>query len=285
MAKAEEQSSKPIDRSTTGASCDFDPLADSQGDAAVSDDIPTQEVLDKAADLPVLDVDGSSRPFRSLYSQGGVARRVLIVFVRQFFCGNCQSFIHALSSSVNPDLLLSLPVPTSIAIVGCGHPDLIPMYVEETQCPFPVYADPSRKLYDQLGMSRTLSLGSKKPDYMRGSMLAGVFKSILQGVRSGTGGFKGGDIKQVGGEFMFDDGKVAWCHRMKNTRDHSEIPELRRVLGLTGSSEKATDGASKDVDRKVGGSGDSADPHENANAPAARRNNDHGHRRGNSRGS
>src|SRR5205809_3267429 len=116
-------------------------------------------------------------------------------------------------------------------------------------------------------MSRTLSLGSKKPDYMRNSMIAGVFKSVVQGLRSGTGAMKGGDIRQVGGEFMFDEGKVAWCHRMKNTRDHSEIPELRRVLGLrTESDEKATDGPSKEnVGKTVGGgSGVLADPHRNA---------------------
>jgi hypothetical protein len=134
------------------------------------------------------------------------------------------------------------------------------MYAEATQCPFPIYADPSRKLYDQLGMSRTLSLGSKKPDYMRNSILSGVFRSVVQGVRSGTGATKGGDIKQVGGEFMFDEGKVVWCHRMKNTRDHSEIPELQRVLGLkAGSYEKPTEGTSKENVGKVEES--IADPH------------------------
>ncbi|KAH0566535.1 hypothetical protein GP486_000076 [Trichoglossum hirsutum] len=271
MASSEEKSSKPIDASTTGASCAFDPSADPQGDAAVSDDVPTKDVLDRAAGLTVLNADGSSRSFGSLYSEGGAACRVLIIFVRHFFCGNCQAFIHTLSSSIDPASLLSLSVPTSIAIVGCGRPELIPMYVEATKCPFPVYADPSRKLYDQLGMLRTLSLGSRKPDYMRNSILSGILRSMIQSLRSGTGAVKGGDLKQVGGEFMFEDGKVAWCHRMKNTRDHSEIPELRRVLGLKSESdENATDGASKSVDGMVvGGGGDSVDPHKNANTAAA----------------
>jgi AhpC/TSA antioxidant enzyme len=145
------------------------------------------------------------------------------------------------------------------------------MYTEATQCPFPIYADPSRKLYDQLGMSRTLSLGNKKPDYMRSSILAGVFKSMIQGVRSGSGVTKGGDIKQVGGEFMFEEGKVVWCHRMKNTRDHSEIPELRQVLGLGPRSDEGIPGstskenAGKAVDR---GSGDLVDSVEKSTDPA-----------------
>ena len=75
-------------------------------------------------------------------------------------------------------------------------------------------------------------------------------------------------MQQVGGEFLFepmematpihspledDDAKqlgmmnngngylgraeekrVTWCHRMRSTRDHVEIPELREVLGLDG---------------------------------------------------
>lgn len=28
---------------------------------------------------------------------------------------------------------------------------------------------------------------------------------------------------------------ITWCHRMRTTRDHCEIPELREVLGMDGS--------------------------------------------------
>ena len=87
MAKAAEEASQPKNLSTKMSSCGFDPSAEFQGDLAVSDDVPTQETLDKAADLPVLGADGSSHPFKSLYSGEGVARRVLVVFVRHFFCG------------------------------------------------------------------------------------------------------------------------------------------------------------------------------------------------------
>ncbi|PVH70590.1 hypothetical protein DL98DRAFT_597695 [Cadophora sp. DSE1049] len=31
-----------------------------------------------------------------------------------------------------------------------------------------------------------------------------------------------------------EEKRVTWCHRMRNTRDHAEIPELREVLGLDG---------------------------------------------------
>jgi len=141
------------------------------------------------------------------------------------------------------------------------------MYQTVTQCPFPIYADPTKALYDALGMVRTLSMG-ERPEYQRRGNFKGVLNSIKQGLAQLGGGkvFMAGDLQQVGGEFMFEpvdvstpicgagnevdpfaknqngnvlgvegeEKRVTWCHRMRNTRDHAEIPELREVLGLDG---------------------------------------------------
>ena len=48
----------------------------------------------------------------------------------------------------------------------------------------------------------------------------------------------GGAPRQVGGEFLFEGGKVTWCKRMRNTRDHAEIPEVKQHLGLTKGNEE-----------------------------------------------
>ncbi len=148
------------------------------------------------------------------------------------------------------------------------------MYIETTGCPFPIYADPSKKLYDELGMMRTLNMG-KRPEYQRKELVHIMAASFVQSLKSLKGGqaLKGGDYYQVGGEFMFEpvepctplgtdtdtdtdaqnpwEGKgerameqmekteekhVTWCHRMMNTRDHAEIPELMEVLGLDGEA-------------------------------------------------
>ena len=109
------------------------------------------------------------------------------------------------------------------------------MYTKETACPYPIYADPSKKLYNVFGMTRTLSLGNKSPEYMQYSVPSAIIRAIYQGLRAGRDALKGGDYFQVGGEFLFDDGEVTWCHRMKNTRDHSEIPVMRKVIGLDGA--------------------------------------------------
>lgn len=45
---------------------------------------------------------------------------------------------------------------------------------------------------------------------------------------------KGGPPSQNGGEFLFDaDGKLVWSHRMQSTRDHAEVEELMKVIGMS----------------------------------------------------
>lgn len=201
---------------------------------------------------------------------------------------NCQEFLRSLSESITPDALLGLPMSTFIAVVGCGNPGLIEMYLQETGCQFPVYTDPTRRLFENLGMTRTLALGTR-PAYMRKSMIKTAAESVFQGLKQVKAGLatKAGDHRQVGGEFLFepvelvspsgtpfaerqieqafenakrddenkegidgegdDEGyepeekKVTWCHRMRSTRDHAEIPELMEVLGLTGSGKPVQD--------------------------------------------
>ncbi|RYO94049.1 hypothetical protein DL762_000797 [Monosporascus cannonballus] len=243
---------------------------DFQGEVQTNNDLPSLETLRKIESYTVLDAYGRSHPFKSLYAGRNVARRVLIIFIRHFFCGNCQEYLRTLSASITPEALLQLPVSTFIAVIGCGSPKLIDSYHKETGCPFPIYADPTRRLYNKLGMVRTLSLGPK-PAYMNKSMVSSVVSSVVQGLKQVKTGLvtKMGDQRQVGGEFLFEpvsmsleppissptddagpldeddasntsasekveEKRVTWCHRMRTTRDHAEIPELMEVLGLEG---------------------------------------------------
>jgi len=106
-----------------------------------------------------------------------------------------------------------------------------------TNCTFPLYTDPSQELYKALELARTLQLGNKKPEYIKQSMFLNAMSSVFDGIKSGSKAVKGGDWWQVGGEFLFvrdgDGWKVEWCHRMKMTRDHTEMAELRKVVGVT----------------------------------------------------
>ncbi|KAK7975651.1 hypothetical protein PG989_014114 [Apiospora arundinis] len=244
---------------------------DFQGEVQTNNDLPTQATLKKLENHTVLDASRKSHTFKSLYSGPNVARRVLLIFVRHFFCGNCQEYLRMLSAAITPEALLALPVPTFIAVIGCGAPELINSYISETNCPYPVYADPTKVLYNELGMVRTLAMGSR-PAYMQNKSVAQtVMSGIVQGLKQVKSGLvlKMGDQRQVGGEFLFEpaslsldspiptpsdeektidldektgpngavderaeEKKVTWCHRMRTTRDHVEIPELMEVLGL-----------------------------------------------------
>ncbi|RCI09291.1 hypothetical protein L249_1476 [Ophiocordyceps polyrhachis-furcata BCC 54312] len=221
------------------------------------DDLPSDEAIRRTEKYVLLDRHGRTHTFLSLYSGHNVARRVLVVFVRHFFCGNCQEFLRSLSDAVTPDALLALPTSTFIVVIGCGDPALIQMYADATGCRFPIYTDPKGSLYDELGMVKTLALGDR-PAYMRKSMTKGIVDSIGQALRSVPSGLalKSGDHRQVGGEFLFvpfkdrvgtpttEEGgedkeeveeerkRVSWCHRMRTTRDHAEIAEIIDVLGL-----------------------------------------------------
>ncbi|KAL0476145.1 AhpC/TSA antioxidant enzyme domain-containing protein [Neurospora intermedia] len=332
-------STSPVDGPRFSTSDNAVAALDFQGSVDSNNDLPSLATIKKIENYHVLDRDGKSHTFRSLYTGKHVARRVLIIFVRHFFCGQCQEYLRTLSASITPDALLRLPLSTFIAVVGCGNPQLIDMYAQATNCPFPIYADPTRKLYQELGMVRTLALG-EKPAYVTKHLIKSSFDSIITGIKQIPKGLanKAGDFKQIGGEFLFEpvdiqspvnavqwedmertleratrenneaaaaaaaaaerkrdssgsrlepdsddketgvgsdskgtitkekkifggqghrpseasiDGKheddegeekkVTWCHRMKTTRDHVEIPELMEVLGLDGQGEPIKD--------------------------------------------
>jgi hypothetical protein len=250
---------------TEATEADYGPL-EFPSNVEVNDNVPSEEKIAKVADFPVLDVDGKNVPFRSLYEGANGEKKdhkVLVIFVRHFYCGvssplnsprvtsskdhakkkltnvpsqNCQDFLEYLSKGLpSPAELEALPTPVSIAIVGCGASSLIPYYVEKTSCPFPVYADPTRRVFSVLEMTRSTARSAQLPEYVRG-------KSLFRGAINGIGqifsripkgdGLKGGAFDQVGGDFLFENGKVTWCHRMRDTTDHSDLPKIREVLGL-----------------------------------------------------
>ncbi|OAR05961.1 hypothetical protein LLEC1_05115 [Akanthomyces lecanii] len=269
-------------KATPPTSIDIDKPADFDGQVATNDEIPSDATIAKVADYVLLDKHGKSHTFKSLYNSRNGARRVLVIFIRHFFCGNCQEYIRSLAESISSEALLGLPVSTSIVIIGCGDPQLIDMYVEATQCPYSLYTDPKAALFDAFGMVKTLALG-EKPAYIKMGFLKGVFTGMGQALKQLPRGLtlKSGDQRQVGGEFLFEpldlvtpittptDGqggpaimdafdnqpsqsdnnghcevkKVTWCHRMRSTRDHAEIPEIMDLLGLDGHGQPIKDTA------------------------------------------
>jgi hypothetical protein len=211
------------------------------------DEPPSQNSLRRLANYPLYDSSGESLPLSALFSPTCLRKtRMLLIFIRNFFCGNCQQYLVKLNEVMPPS---SLPADTALAIIGCGAPSLLPSYLELTHCPYPIYTDPSAQLYAKLDMQRTLKMGDYTPDYIHTGIFVSSLQSIVQGLKRLPKGDvrKAGNMDQNGGEFLFvrregsvgwggdywaDDWRVTWCHRMRNTRDHTEASRLRIVLGI-----------------------------------------------------
>jgi len=60
------------------------PTGEFKGDIRVDDTLPDKKMLAKADGLTILDEDKKQHTFKSLYAGKG---RIMIVFIRHFFCG------------------------------------------------------------------------------------------------------------------------------------------------------------------------------------------------------
>ncbi|KAF2760534.1 hypothetical protein EJ05DRAFT_498496 [Pseudovirgaria hyperparasitica] len=201
-----------------------------------TDELPSHDQLDLVGDIPIYDSEGNSRSFRSLYSgESVIGERQFVVFIRHFYCGACQAYLKALTTSIDPATYFGMDTPTSIVIIGCGSPSMIQQYKDFTGTNFPIFAEPTRRLYKGLGMSWTLDAGKQRPAYMQDiskpQWVAGQIKQI-RGVKGLRMKLAGGNPLQVGGEFLFSEEGVVWCHRMKNYRGHAEVETVRRVLEI-----------------------------------------------------
>jgi len=196
------------------------------------DVIPSDDMIRASADLPVYDCQGNKHSFQSLHATPG--QRHLIIFVRHFYCGMCQDYLRAVSNTMSPAALAEIRPPTTISVIGCGDASLIDAYRKNSSChqDISIYADPSRKLYEIFNLVSNLAGGEKRPEYQTTGIVSLVSRSIVQGLHAGSGALKGGNISQVGGEFLFQEGKVTWCHRMTHTRDHTAVADLQKVLGI-----------------------------------------------------
>jgi hypothetical protein len=201
--------------------------------------LPTADVLAKAASMPVFDSAGKSHTLQSIYeNDSGAVQQNLIIFIRHFACTVCQQYVRHLATALPPLSLAGRSPPMRITIIGCGDISIIERYKKDVPCPFDLYTDPTMKLYSQLGMTRNLSMGKDAPEYIEGkSMLKLGWNGFLNVIKQPQNVFKMGDWSQIGGEFLFvkegEKGwKLIWAHRMRTTRDHAEVRELKEVLGI-----------------------------------------------------
>jgi len=73
-----------------------------------------------------------------------------------------------------------------------------------------------------------------RPEYMsKNSAWEMTVKSLMPAVKAKRRDkLAGGNLMQVGGEFLFEEGEAVWCRRMMTYRDHTEMKILMRVLEM-----------------------------------------------------
>ncbi|KIM84207.1 hypothetical protein PILCRDRAFT_68330 [Piloderma croceum F 1598] len=165
---------------------------------------PTQKQLSEAASLLVIAESGVRVSFGDLF----LARKTVVIFIRHFWCPNCQDYMSSISNTVSPAALKQAGI--KLVIISNGSHNIIQSYRKIFHTPFAVYTDPTHRVYNALGMTlRTLDTGpeSRKGAYAKHGVAQGIAMVLLNAIKSKMPLLgKGGDVEQLGGEFVLGPG-------------------------------------------------------------------------------
>ncbi|OCF39460.1 hypothetical protein I317_06733 [Kwoniella heveanensis CBS 569] len=126
---------------------------------AEADFLPTRDEMERAMSIEIVDQDNEKLTLGEL-SKGSRKKRVVLIFIRHFWCTNCQVYTHQLGLSIPPR---NLPEGTEVAFIGCGSSAPIKTYTAFTSSPYPVYSCPSLELHKIFKFVRTLQTADTAP--------------------------------------------------------------------------------------------------------------------------
>ncbi|KUL89014.1 hypothetical protein ZTR_06006 [Talaromyces verruculosus] len=193
----------------------------------------TDETLHEAYEIELKSKNGKSVRFGELVAGKGESVTTIVIFIRHFFCAYDQSYVRSLAAQLTRELLATIPPqrkPAQVIIIGCGDHTLIGPYLEETSDAYPIYTDPSGKIYEKLSMKRTYEGFTEPPSYSDRSFPGAVFKDLQQRWKHGWSALKSGPSDQQGGELIFEHGKLKYAHRMQKVNDHLTADRLVAIL-------------------------------------------------------
>ncbi len=107
-----------------------------------------------------------------------------------------------------------------VVLVGMGTPSESAEFAEKFNVPFPIVADPEKKLYRQFKLKQMSTLGFFSPGL--------AFKGVAA-IAGGHGiGLPRGDVRQLPGVFIINTaGQIVFSHFSSNPADH---PDSRIIL-------------------------------------------------------
>ena len=110
-----------------------------------------------------------------------------------------------------------------VVLVGLGTPSEADEFAAKYKIPFPIVADPEKKLYRKFGLKQMSALGLLSP----GLALKGV-TAILGGHGIGM---PQGDVRQLPGVFIINTaGQIIFNHIAENPADHPDAATILAAL-------------------------------------------------------
>ncbi|KAF8969230.1 hypothetical protein BDZ97DRAFT_1654122 [Flammula alnicola] len=189
--------------------------------------------------------DGTHVSFGSLFA----AHRTIVVFIRHFWCPLCQDYMSSLKALVRSEMLSRWSADASLqgrlvsfVVISNGAHAMIRKYRRIFELPFRVYTDPELAVYRAQQIPRTLSattagpeLKGKRGGYVKHGLMGGIAMVVVRAIKVGMPVWeKGGDIGQLGGEFIFGPGSTcSFAHRMQTTKGHAPIKDVLEAAGST----------------------------------------------------
>ena len=201
--------------------------------------LPSLLQLNYAACLPIIGENGEQITFGSLFE----SQRTIVVFIRHFWCPLCQDYMSSINSFIRPEMICNTcesdddgheetirgidhdpGTRVRFVVISNGAHGMIAKYRQIFGLSFKLYTDPSLAVYQALGMdndrrvkhhneqthreiSEKNSNINKPGGYVKHSLMGGIAMVVVRAFKVGMPVWeKGGDIDQLGGEFVFGPG-------------------------------------------------------------------------------
>jgi hypothetical protein len=110
-----------------------------------------------------------------------------------------------------------------VVLVGMGSPEETASFKERFDIPFPMIADPDKKLYETFELDRISPVGFLSPTLF--------LKGLSAMTRGHTPGLPQGDVRQLPGVFIVDTGgNIIYSHYARSPSDHPDSGALLHAL-------------------------------------------------------
>ncbi|XP_054140249.1 peroxiredoxin-like 2C isoform X1 [Melozone crissalis] len=187
---------------------------------------PEQEQLREAARCPVLDADGRSVPFQTLYAE----QKAIVLFVRNFLCYTCKEYVEDLAKVPKAFLQES---NVRLIVIGQSSYHHIKPFCSLTGYTHEMYVDPQREIYKILGMKRGEgNKASVQSPHVKSNTLLGSIRSIWRAMTGPAFDFQGDPAQQGGALILGPGNEVHFLHLDKNRLDHVPINTILQLAGV-----------------------------------------------------